>query len=143
MSDLHLIIRTPDAVHYDGPASRVSGASELGDLQIYPGHAAMTAAVDFSRVLVEHADHQETFLLKQGILHTDPESRRTEFLALSCQKVEEADLKTLRAYRDFILDHLQKREDLGSYHVRFLEESMLAVEKQIEKTPEDHSKMVP
>lgn len=132
MSEMHLTIRTPEATRYDGPVTRVSGATELGELQVYPGHAAMTAVIDFSRLVVENGDHQEVFLLKQGMLHTDPVTNRTDILALYCQKVEEADLKTLQDYRLYILEKLQNKESLSPYRATFLEESKIAVEKQIE-----------
>lgn len=133
MQEMQLTIRTPEGTHYDGPASCVSGASEEGELQIYPGHALMTAAIDFSQAVVERGDHQERFLLKQGVLHTDPATDRTDILVLYCQKMEEVDMKTLREYHDFILEKLKAHESLGTHHATFLHESRMAVEKQMEK----------
>jgi F0F1-type ATP synthase epsilon subunit len=131
MVDMRLSIRTPDTVCYDGTATRLSGASELGELQIYPGHSAMTATIGFSRLVVERGEHSETFFVRQGFLHTDPTENRTTVLAISCQKLEEMEMKTLHEYREFTLEKLRNRENLNEYQISFLEESQKAIEAHL------------
>lgn len=134
MAEMHVTIRTPDATRYDGSATLLTGASELGDLQVYPGHVGMTATIGFSRLVVENGEHVESFFVRQGFLHTDPASNRTEVLGLSCEKIEEVDVKSLREYHDFILEKLKNHENLNAYQTKFLEESQAAVETQLKQS---------
>lgn len=131
---MQFVLRTPEKTCFDGPIERLSGATELGELQVYPGHAAMTATISFSRLKIEKGEHVETFMVRQGFLHTDPDANRTEVVCLVCSKLNEMDVKSLREYREFILQKLEKHEDLNQYQVKHLTESQAAVEKQLEET---------
>ncbi|PIP60946.1 hypothetical protein COX00_00435 [Candidatus Uhrbacteria bacterium CG22_combo_CG10-13_8_21_14_all_47_17] len=132
METMHCTLRTPERTWYDGEASLVSGASETGDLQVFPGHTAMTTTVGFSEFVIENGDHKEVFLTKQGFIHTDPEKNSIDILVFSCDKKEEVNVKSLKEYREFILEKLRDHKNLNAFQVKYLEESQSALEKQLE-----------
>ena len=51
-------------------------------VEIFPGHTALSATLDFSEIEIAHKDHKHVFLVKQGFLHTDPDDNVTEILVL-------------------------------------------------------------
>lgn len=126
------VLRTPEKTLYDGEAVRVAGTTEYGTIEIHPGHVALTATIDFSEFEIEHEHVMERFLTKQGFLHTNPDDDRVEILVLTAEKKEEADAKSLKEYREFILMKLKNHESLGEFQLRHLEESKAAVERMLE-----------
>lgn len=129
---MRCVLRTPEQTLFEGEANRILGATEYGRIEILPGHVALTATVDFSEFEIEHTDTTERFLTKQGFIHTDPEEAKTEILVLTAEKKEEADVKSLKEYREFILGKLERHEDLSAFQLRHLEESKAALEKMLE-----------
>ena len=126
------ILRTPLATFFDGEASRVSGVTEYGSIEIFPGHVALTGTIDFSEIEIEFEHVIQHFFVKQGFLYTDPEEDMIEFLVLFAEKKEEVDMQSLKEYREFILKKLQQGDSLGDFQLRHLEESKVAVEKMLE-----------
>jgi F0F1-type ATP synthase epsilon subunit len=128
------ILRTPEKTLFDAEADRVSGSTEYGSVEIFPGHTALSATIDFSVLEIQHGDTKESFLAKQGFLHTNPDDDVLMILVQTAEKKEEVDVKSLKEYKDFILEKLAKKEDLSPYQLRHLEESQSAVEKMLEMT---------
>ncbi len=126
------ILRTPLKTLFEGDAARVSGVTEYGTIEIHPGHVALTGTIDFSEFEIEHEHIVERFFAKQGFLHTNPDDDTVEIHVLSGEKKEEADVKSLKEYREFILEKLKSGEKLGDFQLRHLEESKSAVEKMLE-----------
>lgn len=134
---MRCILRTPLTTLFDGEATRIAGVTEYGTIEIYPGHVALTATIDFSEFEIEHEHVIERFFAQQGFLHTNPDDDKTEIHVLSCEKKEEVDVKSLKEYREFILDKLGKGEELGEFQLRHLEESKVALEKMLEVVREE------
>lgn len=126
------ILRTPLKTLFDDDAVRVSGVTEYGTIEIYPGHVSLTATIDFSELEIEHEHIIERFLIQQGFLHTNPDDDIVDIHVLSAEKKDEADRKSLKEYREFILKKLERQESLGNFQLRHLEESKAALEKMLE-----------
>jgi len=131
------ILRTPLKTLFDGEVVRISGATEYGIIEIHPGHVALSATIDFSVFEFEHEHVMERFLTKQGFIHTDPDEDKTEILVMTAEKKEEADVKSLKEYREFILEKLKNGDKLGDFQLRHLEESKSAVERMLEVVKEE------
>ncbi len=134
---MHCTLRTPLKTLFDGETVRVSGVTEYGTIEIHPGHVALTATIDFSELEIEHERIIERFFVKQGFLHTDPDNDTVEIHVYSAEKKSEADVKSLREYRGFILEKLKNQESLGDFQLKHLEESKTALEKMLEVVKEE------
>lgn len=131
MNDMQLILRTPNEIVYEGPASVITGVSELGAFQIYPGHMAMTATLSFAPIEIRHGNSTETYYVRQGVLNTDPSTNQTHLLAYSCEQARDADINSLSEYRDFVLAQLDNEANLNDYQVKFLKESSESINAMI------------
>ena len=128
---MQLVLRTPNEVVYEGPASIVTGVSELGAFQLYPGHTAMTTTLSFAPIEIRHGNSTETYYVRQGVLNTDPVTNQTHLLAYSCERADNADITSLSEYRDFVLAQLENKANLNDYQVKFLEESSDSINAMI------------
>ena len=131
MNDMQLTLRTPEQVVYEGPASVITGVSELGAFQLYPGHTAMTTTLSFAPIEIRHGSSVDTYYVRQGVLNPDPFTNQTHLLAVSCEQAGDADISSLKEYRDFVLAQLDNQANLNDYQVTFLQESASSINAMI------------
>ncbi|MCK9361010.1 F0F1 ATP synthase subunit epsilon [Patescibacteria group bacterium] len=127
----HLLIQTPEREAYKGDADILTLSNDTGEMQVFPGHASMLGSITYSAVKVDHAQHEEAFVLRQGFVFVDQEKNEVKVLGLSCEKTADLDMVSAKEYLDFILSKLDKPDELNEYQLKFLEGQKLAVEKQL------------
>jgi F0F1-type ATP synthase epsilon subunit len=127
-----LIIRTPYEEVYKGEANAITFANEEGEMQVLEDHASMTATLDFSHILVEEENRDETFLGRKGILTFDNESNEALLLLAYCEKESEVDYSTVVEYIAFIEKQLKEGKDLSEFQKLYLRDERVIVKKQIE-----------
>ncbi len=137
MSSLSLIIASPTRTWFDGPADSVHLSTDLGEMEVFPGHVSLLGTVTVSKVRVRVGDHEDEFLVRRGFIAVEGGAGDTVRVTAShCERRADMDLASIKDYREFILGLLAKREDLSQYQIGFLEDEHGAIEKlmTIEKT---------
>lgn len=127
-----LIIRTPYEEVYRGEANAITFANEEGELQILEDHASMTATLDFSHILVEEENRDETFIGRKGIFTINNEENEALMLLAYCEKESEVDYATVAQYVEFIEKQLKEGHDLSEFQKLYLRNERVIVKKQME-----------
>lgn len=127
-----LTIRTPYEEVYKGEANAITFANEEGELQILEDHASMTATLEFSHILVEEENRDETFLGRQGLFTFNNEDNTALLLLSYCEKESEVDYATVAEYIEFIEKQLKEGHDLSEFQRMYLRNERVIVKKQIE-----------
>ena len=129
---MRVVIRTPDAEMFSEQAQSVSLVTELGAMQIFPGHAALQGAILLSPLRVELADREEDFVVQRGFVMVDQAKDEVTIMGYRCEKTQEMSLQTAKEYLEVLLKALEKHESLGKYQLRHLEEEKIATQKRLE-----------
>jgi len=132
MDTIKLNIRTPEKEVFTGDVTKVKFSDETGELTILPHHASMTCTIDFSALIFTLADGtEEDFMMKRGIAMVYNKQNRVDIDVLECVKTGEMSPVTAEEYLKFVMDKLEKRQDLSRFQLDYLEEEKLVIEKQI------------
>lgn len=129
---MHLIIRTPDKDHFDGQADAVRLQTELGEMEILPGHASLQGTIVFSPLRVRNGNEEEDFVVQRGFAMVDSEKDTITVLVYGCEKRAELSYKTAQEYLAFIVQSLEKRESFNQYQIDYLEGERIAMSKTVE-----------
>ncbi len=127
-----LTIRTPYDQIFDGEVDSVTFASEEGELGVYEDHAAITATVNFSHILVEEPNKEEVFIGRKGIFLFDNEKNEGTFLLAYCEKESEVDYQTAKEYITFLEQQLEEGHELSNFQVLYLKNERVAVQRMVE-----------
>jgi F0F1-type ATP synthase epsilon subunit len=128
---LHVEILTPAKSWFNGPADIVHLSTDLGEMEILPGHATLVGTGSVSEVAVKSGDHVEDFLLRLASVSVAEDGRTVKILAQVAEKRAEMDASSLREYIDFVKGMLGAPEKLSEYQVKFLGEQKASVEKTL------------
>lgn len=131
-----LIIRTPSEEVYKGEVNSITFANEEGEMQFLEDHASITAALDFSHILVEEENRDETFIGRKGIFTFDNETNESSLLLAYCEKESEVDYQTIKEYIESIESQLKSGKDLSEFQRLYLRNERVIVKKQIEEIEE-------
>jgi F0F1-type ATP synthase epsilon subunit len=131
-SKFNFIIRTPEGNVLDTDVESISLTTDGGDIQCFSNHAALTGSVAFSPVEINMGEHQETYMVRNGMFLFDNKTGNASLLVLSAEKKSEMQVSTVKEYHDFIVEKLKSGEDLSEYQIKYLEGEQLAVEQQLE-----------
>lgn len=128
----HLL--TPTTELFSGQVRSVSASTDLGDLEILPGHADLVGTISVSRVEIKGEDPnlRETFLVRQGSLSFDLAENTARMVAYSAEQLSTINRESLKEFRKFIIDLLSKPKELNDYQIKFLEGESASLEKSIE-----------
>ena len=141
-----LTIRTPQKEIYGGDVESVYVTTELGDMEILPGHAAFSGNIIFSPVIIRKNAHIiEDFLVQRGIIFFSNTKNEAYLLAQHIEKREEIDFTSVKEYLSFIEKKLNEGNDLSDFQYKFLENEKLALVKTLENSssPSANSKSDP
>lgn len=131
-TNFNLTIQTPRQILFQGEANYVGLTTELGDIEIYPNHATLVATISFSKTKIKHAEHEEDLLMRNGLIVVDNEKDEVKILTQYCEKMADIDFKTIKEYKDFVLQKLEKKEELNDFQIKHLEEEGASLERMIE-----------
>ncbi len=129
---MNVVIRTPEAEVYSGQADSVSLATELGAIQIFPGHASLQGVIVFSPLRLDMGERRDDYVIQRGFVMVDQEKDEVSIMVYRCEKRAEMELVTAKQYLDYILKILERREGVGRYQLEYLEEEKTATEKRLE-----------
>lgn len=130
---MNVVIRTPegDIFHEEGVSS-LELFSELGAMQILPGHASLQAAIRFSPLQVTTSTASEHFVIQQGFVFVDQEKDEALILVYRAEKRAEIKYDTAKQYLEHVLQALQQRTSLSEYELTFLDAERLAAQERVE-----------
>lgn len=129
---MHVVIRTPEAEVFSHDAQSVSLVSELGAMQIFPGHASLQGTILLSPLRIDMGDREEDFVVQRGFVMIDQDKGEVTFMVYQCEKRAEMSLQTAKEYMETLLKALENHESLGKYQLRHLEDEKIATERRLE-----------
>ncbi len=126
----HCRIQTPDALVYDGPIVLMQIATEDGVIELHPNHSNLVTTVAASRIkiLTEHAVTQY-IVVRHGVIEFDTVTNTCAGLFFYAELTTTLKQESLLEYRERILNDLQNSEKLSRYHVDFLKNESMSIEK--------------
>ena len=104
---------------------------ESGMITILPGHAALVGSVDVTPLIMKQAHHEERFMLRNGVVCVQQDGK-VAIKALSLEKYEELDEVQIKEYVDMIADKIKSGGDLHGFHLAFLEQEKLTLDRQLQ-----------
>lgn len=128
-----LTIRTPYEEVYKGEVNSLTFANEEGEMQFLEDHASITATLEFSHILVEEENHDETFLGRKGMFTFDNATNESLLLLAYCEKESEVDYQTIQEYIESIEKQLREGKDLSEFQKLYLRNERVGVKKQLER----------
>ena len=128
---LNVEILTPAKSWFNGPADIVHLSTDLGEMEILPGHATLVGTGSVSEVAVKSGDHVEDFLLRLASVSVAGDGLTVKILAQVAEKRAEMNATSLRDYIDYVEKMLGSKEELSEYQVKFLGEQRASVEKTL------------
>lgn len=134
---MHVVIRTPEAEIFSHDAESVSLVSELGAMQIFPGHASLQGTIVLSPVRIDMGDREEDFVIQRGFVMVDQAKDEVAIMVYQCEKRADMSLQTAKEYLEVLLKALQNHESLGKYQLRHLEDEKIATERRLEILEKD------
>ncbi len=127
MASVTVTLRTPTKVLFDGPADKVRLKTDLGRVEILPGHATLVGTILFSKLYIHYGGKEEKFFLRQGSITVD-ENSHAIILANEADKEAELSITNMQEY----LGYLVKQMETGTYNdyqMNFLMEQRSALEE--------------
>lgn len=136
---MQVIVRTPDAEWFQGPADSVTIATDGGLLQIFSGHASLQGVITFSTLQIRSGEYEEDFVIRNGMLVVSVATDEIRVLAMQVEKRSSLSHKTAKEYLESLLKHLEHPETLSELHLRYLEGERYSIERALEFIEEENA----
>lgn len=127
---INLKIVSPEKIAYQGEADLLHVTTEMGEIEIYPGHVSLVSTISFGRALVKNGNIDTEFIIRHGVVSCNQDTSEVRLEAFACEKAEEIKHESIREYRVFIQEQL-KRDDLTEFQTQFLTEQSASLEEMI------------
>ncbi len=121
-------------VLYEGPADSIRLATDIGGIEILPGHASFLGLSKSTPITVLNGDHEIIFLAQDATVAVDRADdgvTRVTVAALLADRKDEFDIESLKQFHEKMHIALQNHEDLSKYQVEFLQEHLDSVHATI------------
>jgi F0F1-type ATP synthase epsilon subunit len=119
----------------DAQARSVSVATDLGMMQILPGHLSLVGTITASPVIIALEGTEEvTYLVRQAALTigaTEAGETLVTIAAQMAEKKDEVSIESLESFRAKMHTALENKEDLSTYQIDFLTEQLDSVDRAI------------
>ena len=129
MATVNVTFRTPTKIMFEGPADKVRLKTDLGRVEILPGHATLVGTVLFSKVYIHHGTTEEKFYMRQGSLTVDAKGNAT-LLANEADKETELSIDSMQDYLKYLVELIDSGKH-NDYQMKFLMEQRQALEEGI------------
>lgn len=131
MANLHVTLRTPTKVLFDGEAQALRLKTDLGRMEVLPDHATLVGTILYSKVYVHQGDTEQRFVIRQGSVSVDEKNNAT-VLAYEAHKEDELSVENMQDYLTYVAKQLEEG-GLNEYQVKFLEERRKALQEEMEE----------
>lgn len=126
----HCQIQTPDALVYDGPVTLMQIATDDGVIEIHPNHSNLMTTVSASRIKVITEDAITQYIVaRHGVIEFDTTTNRCNGLFFSAELTTSFKKESLLEYKERILKDLEQPQKLSRYHIDFLQNESMSIEK--------------
>lgn len=129
---MKVTINTPDGASHELTSDQVTVVTEVGQMQILPGHANFLGSIIFSPTIIGLENHEEHFLIRQGFVLVDNQKNLVKLFAFAVDKTESLDHQSIMDYLDFVLCKLEKPEELNHFQINFLTQQHSALKQMID-----------
>lgn len=126
--DLELL--TPLATHRREGVTSLNLSLENGMVTLLPGHAALVGSIDATPLVVQMGSHEERFMLRNGVVWVQP-TGKVVLKALFLEKYEDLNEVQIQEYVAMILEKIQQGENLQGFHLEFLKQEHLMLDRQL------------
>lgn len=134
MDMVQVTFRTPTRVLFQGDASALRLKTDLGRMEILPGHATLLGTILHSKVYIRHGETEDKFIMNQGSVSVDKDGN-VRVLADEAHKEEELSVSNMREYLEHLVEQM-KTEELNDYQMKFLQERRAALQEAIDESDE-------
>lgn len=124
-------LRSPDKLWFSGDVNKVRFSTELGEMEMRPGHISVVGNIDFTKVHIESGDRVEEYFVRYGTMVIDYGGETARILAQDVQTESSMDMKSLSEYLTYLTERLANEDDLTSYQVEYFGEQKGILEKSI------------
>ncbi|MDF2378690.1 MAG: hypothetical protein P1V18_00505 [Candidatus Gracilibacteria bacterium] len=134
----HLTVRTPELeiINRDDVKS-LKIMTEGGEMEIKPGHAAMTGSILFSKMIVSSEGSVIEYIVQRGLLFVSQSGKKVDVMVYQCMEVKDIEYKSAREYLDYIEEQLKAGADLNEFQMEYLKDEKIAMVKQLEMVEEN------
>ncbi|WP_297925243.1 F0F1 ATP synthase subunit epsilon [uncultured Agitococcus sp.] len=130
MPTFNLRIETPNGIMFNETVQSVLIHNELGDMEVFAGHAPLIASILFSRTKIRVNDErEEQFLMRSGIITVDNNS--VKILVEHCALAQEVNYETIKDYEKFVISKLSNPAALGKIQLTYLQEERSSLERMV------------
>ena len=131
---------TPDAQSTFDDVLSLGVITELGAVQIFPGHASLQGAILLSPLRLQFAAFEESFVVQRGFVLVDQGLDEVKIQVYLCERRDELQYTVIKEYLEAVRRMLDQPERLGAYHLRYLEDEVSATTKRLEFLEEQGNK---
>jgi F0F1-type ATP synthase epsilon subunit len=119
----------------EAEARSITLATDLGQMQILPGHLSLVGTISASPVLIALAGTEElTYLIRQGVVTIVQAPNGDTLVTIAAQlveKKEDVSIESLQSFREKMRQAFENKEDLSTYQIEFLTEQLDSVDRAI------------
>jgi F0F1-type ATP synthase epsilon subunit len=130
MATLTFSLRTPLQTVFEGEVDAVRLKTDLGRMEILPGHATLVATILYSRVHVRQGGTEHPFIIRQASVSVE-ENGSVRVTALDAQEGEVLSVESVEEYLLHLNQQLNGEEKLNEYQTQFLSEQRAALEETL------------
>jgi F0F1-type ATP synthase epsilon subunit len=130
MAALTLSLRTPLKNVFEGEVDAVRLKTDLGRMEILPGHATLAATILYSRVYVRQGGTEQQYIIRQATVSVS-EDGSVRITALDAQEQDSIQVESVEQYLVHLNQQLNGEEELNEYQKQFLSEQRAALEETL------------
>lgn len=133
MNKFRVILRTPEAELVNREVESVYLTTETGDMMLLPGHAAFSASLTYSPIVIKDDGIEEDYLAYNGLIFFSNNNNELHILVQRADLKERIDYEGLKTYLKLVQDYIANGKDLSDIHMRYLEDERVALVQGIEE----------
>ena len=137
MNTFSLQIRSPEKLVFDRDVASLLLVTENGMIEVLPHHASMLSTIQFTHAKIRFEDKIDTILLRKGILFIDNTKNEVKILVSLAEMESEMSTISAKEYLTYVMEQLEKGESMSEFHLDFLQEEKLVIEKQLQETEKE------
>ncbi len=128
---MKVIVNTPEQEVWNGTADTVTVMTELGMIQVFPGHASLQGTIAFSALAIDYGSSREDFVVRNGFVIVQPTQDEVRILVLQCERKDQISRQTAKEYLAYLLEQMKTREGLSELQQQYLADEQASMEQVI------------
>lgn len=116
------ILNSIEGTLFEGQVDLVALRSELGQMELLPGHTDLAAPIDYTKIVVHKGKHEEEFFGYNGFVFFDNKKNIARVMLHACSKLKEMDFGSAKELLVYLESKLQNKAELNEYQIKFFTE---------------------